>query len=120
MPGFEVTFNSATNDALGFGKKVLAPMLFAGFPGLLGKKSLFIPGYQYLFRVGGDENRPDVSRSQIDLYFVWLLPKGGNWLIVNPQILADRVQVLALTDLMYGFLNSDSSLSGDNPQEFLL
>jgi len=84
-PGIEATFNTATNNGMGFGKTVLAPMVFFGFPGILGKGNLFVPGYQYLFSVGGDENRPDVSRSQIDLYFVWLLPKGGNWLIVNPQ-----------------------------------
>ena len=79
-------------------------MLFAGFPGLLGKGSLFVPGYQYLFSVGGDENRPDVSRSQIDLYFVWLLPKGGNWLIVNPQIIADHEasKTGALVELEWG------------------
>ena len=65
-------------------------MLFTGFPGAIGKGSLFVPGYQYLFSMGGDENRPDISRSQIDLYFVWLLPKGANWLIVNPQIIADH------------------------------
>ena len=53
VPGFEVTFNTASNDALGFGKTVLAPMVFAGFPGILGKGSLFVPGYQYLFSVGG-------------------------------------------------------------------
>ncbi len=89
VPGLEATFNTSSNDALGFGSNVLAPTLFFVFPGLLGKGSLFAPGYQYLFDVDGGENN-EISRSQIDLYFVWLLGKGSNWLIVDPQVVIDH------------------------------
>ena len=88
--GLEATFNLATNDALGTGKNLLSPMIFFVFPGSLGKGSLFVPAYQYVFDIGGDPARANVSRSQIDLYFVWLLAHGKNWLIVDPQILIDH------------------------------
>lgn len=84
-PGLEVFFDTATNDALGYGTTVFAPVVFAVFPGLVGKGSLFAPGYQYLFDGDGD-----ISRSQIDLYFVWVLAKGRNWLIVDPQVIIDH------------------------------
>jgi hypothetical protein len=86
-PGLEVFVDTATNDALGAGTTTLAPVLFAVFPGILGPKSLFAPGYQYVFNVGGG---PDVSRSQIDLYGVWMLAEGKNWLILDPQIILDH------------------------------
>jgi hypothetical protein len=87
-PGLEVFFDTASNDGLKAGTTRLAPVVFAVFPGILGGKSLFAPGYQYVFDISGDG--PDVSRSQIDLYFVWLLAKGKNWLIVDPQIILDH------------------------------
>ncbi len=89
-PGIEATFNTATNDLLGFGRTVLTPQIFFGFPNVFGKNSLFIPGYQYLFSLGGNDDRPYVSRSTIDLYFVWLFGGAGNWLITNPQIVIDH------------------------------
>jgi len=106
VPGLEVTFNTATHDALGSGKTLLSPMLFGVFPGLLGKGSLFAPGYQYVFDISGDDIRPDVSRSQIDLYFVWVLAKGRNWLILDPQIIIDHKNntMPALFELEWGFM----------------
>jgi hypothetical protein len=89
VPGLEATFNTSSNEALGFGANVLSPTLFFVFPGLLGKTSLFAPGYQYLFDIDGGENNK-INRSQLDLYFVWLLGKGANWLIVDPQIVIDH------------------------------
>jgi outer membrane protein assembly factor BamA len=85
VPGLEAFFDTASNDALGSGKTSLGPVIFAVFPGILGGSSLFAPGYQYIFDIAGDDSRSDISRSQIDLYFVWLLSKGKNWLIVDPQ-----------------------------------
>ena len=74
----------------GSGKNALGPVVFAVFPGIIGGNSLFAPGYQYVFDIGGDEDRSDISRSQIDLYFVWQLAKGKNWLILDPQIILDH------------------------------
>jgi hypothetical protein len=105
-PGLEVFFPTATNDALGYGNTVIAPVVFAVFFGLFGQASLFAPGYQYLFDVGGDDSSADISRSQIDLYFVWLLAKGRNWLIVDPQIIIDHDtdEVPALVEVEYGYM----------------
>jgi hypothetical protein len=89
-PGLEAFFNTASDDALGSGKNALAPVVFAVFPGLLGKGSLFAPGYQYVFDVGGDDSRGGISRSQIDIYFVWVLAQGKNWLLLDPQIILDH------------------------------
>ena len=89
-PGLEAFFNTATNDFLGNGKTTLGPQIFFGFFGLLGNGSLFAPGYQYVFDVGGDPNRNSISRSQIDLYFVWILVGGKYWVIVDPQIILNH------------------------------
>jgi hypothetical protein len=86
--GLEAFFDTASNDALGSGKTSLGPQIFTVFPGILGGRSLFAPGYQFVFDVAGDG--PDIRRSQIDLYFVWLLSQGKNWLIVDPQIILDH------------------------------
>ncbi|WP_289053954.1 hypothetical protein [Carboxylicivirga marina] len=105
VPGLEATFNTASHETLGFNANVLAPTLFFVFPGLLGKGSLFAPGYQYLFDMdGGDNNK--ISRSQIDLYFVWLLGKGANWLIIDPQVIVDHDtdKFPALVEVEYGYM----------------
>jgi len=103
-PGLEAFFDTASNDALGSGTTTLGPVVFGVFPGLLGGRSLFAPGYQYIFDVGGGGS--NVSRSQIDLYFVWLLAKGKNWLIVDPQIVLDHEtsKEFATVEVEWGFM----------------
>jgi hypothetical protein len=88
-PGLEAFFDTASNSALGAGKNTLAPVVFGVWLGALGKGSLFAPGYQYVFDVGGGEGGT-ISRSQIDLYFVWMLAKGKNWFLLDPQIILDH------------------------------
>jgi hypothetical protein len=105
-PGLEAFFNTASNDVLGSGKNTLAPVVFGAFFGLLGKGSLFAPGYQYVFDVGGDPERGDISRSQIDLYFVWVLAQGKNWFLLDPQIILDHhnsVEFMTV-DAEWGFM----------------
>ena len=106
VPGLEVIFDTATNPALGNDTTVLAPVAFAVFFGLFGKTSLFAPGYQYLFDVGGSDSSADISRSQIDLYFVWLLAQGKNWLILDPQIIIDHDtdKTPALIEAEWGYM----------------
>ena len=101
-PGLEAFFNTASNDALGSGSTVLAPTLFFGFFNVLGKRSIFAPGYQYHFNVSGNK----VSRSVLDLYFVWILAKGKNWFILNPQPIFDHHNdvTFAQVDLEWGFM----------------
>jgi hypothetical protein len=109
--GLEATFDLATNDYLGAGKTLLLPQLFFVFPSALGKGSLFAPGFQYVFDVGGDPARADVSRTQIDLYFVWLLAKGKFWLIVDPQVVLDHEEKTepALLEVEWGYMVAQSA-----------
>jgi hypothetical protein len=105
-PGLEAFFDTAGNDALGSGKTALGPVVFAVFPGLVGRGSLFAPGYQYVFDIAGNDDRGKISRSQIDLYFVWILAKGKNWLLVDPQIILDHEnnREFATIDVEWGFM----------------
>jgi hypothetical protein len=108
--GLEAFFDTASNDALGAGKTSLGPQVFAVFPGILGGRSLFAPGYQYVFDVAGDDAEPDISRSQIDLYLVWMLAKGKNWLIVDPQAILDHEtdKELGTIEAEWGFMIAPS------------
>jgi len=101
-PGLEAFFNTSSPDILGGGSTVLAPTLFFGFFNLLGNRSIFAPGFQYQFDVDGNT----VSRTILDLYFVWILSAGKNWVIFNPQIIFDHHNSteLALIDLEWGFM----------------
>ena len=105
-PGLEAFFNTASNDYLGSGKTTLAPVVFVALFNMLGRGSLFAPGYQYVFDVGGDDNRDDISRSQIDLYFVWVLAQGKNWLLLDPQIILDHKnsKEFMTVDAEWGFM----------------
>ena len=109
--GLEAFFDTASNDALGSGKTSLGPQVFTVFPGILGGHSLFAPGYQYVFDVSGDDANPDISRSQIDLYFVWLLAQGKNWLIVDPQAILDHEadKELGTVEAEWGFMIAPSA-----------
>ena len=89
--GLEATFNTATQPALGSGKTTLGPQAFLVFPNPLGIKGLlFAPAYQYVFHIAGDDDAADVSRSQIDLFFVWLAANKKHWVTFNPQIIIDH------------------------------
>jgi hypothetical protein len=105
--GVEAFMDTASNDALGNGQTVLGPTAFAVFPGILGPGSLFAPGYQYVFDVGGGNGQSDISRSQLDLYFVWGLAGGRNWLIVDPQVIVDHEadnDVFATLEVEWGYM----------------
>jgi hypothetical protein len=108
--GLEGFFDTATNDALGSGKTSLGPTVIGVFPGLVGRGSLFAPAYQYVFDVAGSDDRADISRSQLDLYFVWTLAAGKNWLIVDPQVIFDHEndKSPALVEAEWGFMIAPS------------
>lgn len=54
VPGLEAFFNTASNDFLGSGSTNLAPVVFVPLFNVLGPRSLFAPGYQYVFDVAGN------------------------------------------------------------------
>ena len=101
-PGLEAFFNTASPNALGSGSQILAPTIFVGFFNLLGNRSIFAPGLQYHFNYSGNK----VSRTVLDLYFVWILGGGKNWLIFNPQPIIDHHNSteFAQVDLEWGFM----------------
>lgn len=107
VPGLEAIFNTASNDALGSGSTNLAPVMFLTLFNVLGPRSLFAPGYQYVFDVSGN----NVSRSQIDLYFVWILAGGRNWLLFDPQIILDHANSVEImqVDAEWGFMIAPQS-----------
>ena len=104
--GLEAFFPTASHDALGDGKVVLRPQLFAGFFGLFGDASIFAPGLLYLFDVAGDDGRASVNRWQMDIYFVWLLAQMKHWLIINPQPVIDVAnnKEFMIVDVEFGFM----------------
>ncbi len=106
-PGLEVFFDTSSPEILGSGSTILAPVAFLGLFNIMGPRSIFAPGYQYQFDVSGDK----VSRSIIDLYFVWILAGGKNWLIVNPQPIFDHENNTEFTqaDLEWGFMIAPKS-----------
>jgi hypothetical protein len=109
--GLEAFFNTASSEYLGAGRTNLAPIAFVPIFNILGKGSIFAPGYQYVFNVNGETT----NRSQIDLYFVWGLAKGKNWLIVNPQIVIDHEAKaeFMVVDAEWGFMIApQSGISG--------
>jgi hypothetical protein len=101
-PGLEAFFNTASNDLIGSGSTTLAPVVFFGFFNLLGKYSIFAPGIQQRFSVDGNK----VSQTVIDIYYVKMLAKGKNWLIVNPQPIFDweNNTEFMVVDVEWGFM----------------
>lgn len=101
-PGLEAFFNTASNDVIGSGSTILAPVVFFGFFNLMGKYSIFAPGLQHQFSVEGNK----VSRTILDIYYVKMLAKGKNWLIINPQPIFDwenNTQYMVV-DVEWGFM----------------
>jgi hypothetical protein len=106
-PGLEAFFDTSSPEILGSGSTILAPTVFFGFFNILGPRSIFAPGYQYRFDVSGEK----VSTSVIDLYFVWMLAGGKNWLIVNPQPIFDHQNntEFMVADFEWGFMIAPQS-----------
>ena len=89
--GIEAAFNTASQPILGTGKTTLGPQAFLVFFQPLGiKGAILAPAYQYVFDIAGDDERADVSRSAVDLFFVWLAADKKHWVVVNPTMIIDH------------------------------
>ncbi len=89
--GIEATFNTATHPTLGTGKTTLGPQAFLVFFQPFGiKGAILAPAYQYVFDVGGDEDRSEISRSAVDIFFVWLAADKKHWAVINPTFVFDH------------------------------
>ncbi len=85
--GIKSWWDTATGDALGSGKNALAPVV--SYVMFLNRQTIFAPAYQYKFDIGGSDDRPDISQSFIDFYYVYL-PKPGQGIVVDPTIIIDH------------------------------
>jgi hypothetical protein len=101
-PGLEAFFDTSSNDLIGSGSTILAPVVFFGWFNALGKNSIAAPGIQHQFSVGGNK----VNRTILDLYYVKILSKGKNWLIINPQPIFDweNETEYMVVDVEWGFM----------------
>lgn len=106
-PGLEGFFNTASNDVVGAGQNVIAPVVFFGFFNALGKYSIFAPGYQHRLNLDGKT----VNQSVLDIYYVKMLAKGKNWMIINPQPIYDWENEAGymVVDVEWGFMIAKAS-----------
>lgn len=106
-PGLEAFFNTASNDVVGAGQNILAPVIFFGFFNSLGKYSILAPGYQHRLNLDGKT----VNQSVLDIYYVKMLSKGKNWLIINPQPIYDWENEAGymVVDVEWGFMIAKAS-----------
>jgi hypothetical protein len=102
--GLEITFDTASNVRLGAGKHTLGPQIFAVLFKPPGGGQLVAPAYQFVFDVAGDDDRPDVRRSQFDLFYLWLAQSKKWWMMANPQAVIDHENDVefALFEAEYG------------------
>ena len=106
-PGLEAFFDTSSNDLIGSGSTILAPVVFFGWFNALGKHSIAAPGIQHQFSVDGR----DVNRTIFDLYYVKVLAGGKNWLIINPQPILDweNETEYMVVDVEWGFTIAKSA-----------
>ncbi len=86
--GTDVIFDTADNQQLGYGKTVVAPLMYAAID-LPKYDSVFFPNIQYYFSVAGDDTRGDVG-------FITLKPNlltrwpNKIYTFLEPQFTIDR------------------------------
>jgi hypothetical protein len=89
--GVESFWNTASNDLLGDGRWSFGPQIFLVRFGLFDiPGTLFAPGYQYVFDVGGEDGRRKIHKSQIDLFVLWIFNEKKNWILLDPQVVIDH------------------------------
>jgi len=127
--GLEAAFNTASQPELGSGHTTLGPQVFIVLFNPLGAGTVFAPAYQYVFSVGDSDTRSDVSRSQIDLFFVWLAGNKKHWGVFDPQIVFDHEsgQEFGLIEaeigqMMFGatssYIRPGVGIGGDRPYDW--
>lgn len=110
--GGELILDTASKDALGNGKNVVAPFVFGSIdvPGL---RSVFFPFIQHFVTLGGDDARPDVHYTGIKPVLLTRWPDRF-YTVVEPHFIidhehADRVG-LTLEGEVGRFLNRNVAL----------
>lgn len=85
--GAELTADSATEDFLGRGKWIAAPL--ATYAVFLGTNAIFAPTYQHNLSFAGDSDRRSVNESVLDFYFVYTSDDKRSWITVDPALVID-------------------------------
>ena len=127
--GLEATFNTATNRLLGSGKTTLGPQVFGVLWSPPGGGALISPAYRYVFDIAGDDDRGTVSRSQIDIFYLWLAKSKKWWVLADPQGLIDHESETgyALFEAAYGrmmfaglssYVRPSIGIGNDRPYEW--
>jgi hypothetical protein len=107
----EVSFDTASEDALGTGTTSLGPQMFyvrffqGGFLAWKGG-GLFAPGLQYKFSIDEDSDRDDVDQILIDLNFLAMGTSKQFWFFTDPQIVIDNENdnEFMILDLEFGWM----------------
>lgn len=85
--GTEMIFDTADDERLGFGKYILAPLMYGAID-LPGYDSVFFPNIQHYFSVAGDDNRGDVSFTVLKPNLLTRWPNGV-YTFLEPQFTID-------------------------------
>ena len=88
VAGGELILNTATQDALGAGKNVIAPLIFASID-LPQYNSVVFPFLQHYVTLGGDDARQDVHYTIFKSAFLTRWPPRI-YTIVEPQLIVDH------------------------------
>ncbi len=85
--GTELFADTATEDVLGRGKWIIAPIVTKAF--FLSKSLIFAPTYQHNISFAGDSRRESVNESVLDFYFVMRAADNRSWFTVDPTLVVD-------------------------------
>ena len=112
VAGSELILNTAKKDALGTGKNVIAPLIFASID-LPQYNSVVFPFLQHYVTLGGDDARRDVHYTSIKSAFLTRWP-NLIYTIVEPQVIVDHERAdkvgLTLDGEIGRFLNRDTAI----------
>jgi hypothetical protein len=88
VAGAEALLDTASTESLGYGKQVLAPLVYASID-VPRCRSVLFPFAQRFFTVGGDDSRPDVDYT---LLKAAMLTRWHDRLytVVEPQVVVDH------------------------------
>jgi hypothetical protein len=134
--GVEFFLDTASEDVLGDGATIVAPLLFIGFFNPIGPGTLFVPGYQHNFSVDEADGRSEVNEGLIDMFLVKTWGANQFWGYIDPQILLDyendiefmllELQVGMMTDKYFGtkgqstYILPSFGIGTDRPYDFSL
>lgn len=112
VAGSELILNTAEHDALGMGKNVIAPLVYASID-LPQYDSVVFPFLQHYVTLGGDGARTDVHYTSIKSTFLTRWPNLV-YTIVDPQLIVDHARAdkvgMTLEGEIGHFLNRDTAI----------